>query len=219
MPILVGALAFVLVLLFGLATSDRPIAWIGIAFIAGIIAFAGARELRWFDDEAREQGLDLSSTAPPFVAHEDESIDLGDELLDLLRSASVRANRLLEDTGRLDPFVIYEDQQGNVRVRSVDQSDPERTVERGRIAARSVDPGAPRLVLVWPGVAEFGGRRRSAVIYEAAERRFRDRTLVFVQRRTSRRLVFPAGTAGLPEYAGDAGHSLRFSRALAPDDS
>ncbi len=175
--------------------------------VAAAIAFLNARDWEAYGRDP----FDLPSTAPRVSTTSTESIDLGDELADLLRSAEYRARRSLEDTGKLDPFVMYEDAGGNVRVRAVDASDPERTLQRAREAARAVDPTAPRLVLAVPGIAEIDGRPRRAVIYEAAETGFRERTLSFAQEYRRRRLIFPATLVGDPTYVGAAPHTLRFA--------
>jgi hypothetical protein len=181
--------------------------------VAGAIAFLNARDWEAFGREP----FDLPSTAPKVSSAEPQSLDLGDELADLLKSAMYRARRSLEDTRRLDPFVMYEDAAGNVRIKRVDGSDPERTAARAREVARAVDAGAPRIVLAVPSVAELDGRPRRVVLYEAAERRFRERTLAFVQPYRPARLFLPVSVSDDLLYVGDAAHILRFvDRAPAP---
>jgi hypothetical protein len=186
--------------------------WIvlGLAFVGGVIAFLNARDQEFLGRDG------LSATAPRLVEADRPSIDLGDELADLLTSARQRAGRMLEDRGRLDPFVIYEDAQGSVRIRPVDAPDPDMALARAREGARSIDESAPRVVLVVPGAARIGGRTRRVVVYEAAERRFRDRTLTFIQPYVPRRArIFAAHAEGLPIYVGDGTHALRFSSRAA----
>ena len=60
-------------------------------------------------------------------------------------------------------------------------------------------------------VRRSAAKSRRVVSYEAAERRFRDRTLVFIQPIRDRRLIFPATVEGLPIYVGDGEHTLRFA--------
>jgi hypothetical protein len=74
-----------------------------------------------------------------------------------------------------------------------------------------VDPSAPHLVIAVADRATFRGKDQKVVRYEAAERRFRDRTLVFVQPIRARRLMFPATVEGRPIYVGDGEHTLRFA--------
>lgn len=180
----------------------------GAAIVVGLIMFLNARDWHAFGTDP----WDLPARAPKVDTRDLDSIDLGDELEDLLRSAAFTAGRLIESKGRLDPFVMYEDAAGNVRTRRVDETDPERILPKARELARAVDESAPRVILAAPGFAGIDGKAMRVVIYEAAERRFRERTLAFVQPYQRRHLIFPAELKGVPMFVGDAPHSLRFGR-------
>ena len=197
-------------------------------FGAGIIPLTGAVALASFVQYTRtplrsrmlgRTAVDTSPTAPVLAFQEGLTIDLGEELADLLKTATVRVARQLEDKGRFDPFVMYEDAGGTVRVRQVPPDAVVDELTAARTTARSIDPTAPRLVLAVAAEASIGSsrKREPVVVYEAAERRFRDRTLAFVQRRVPRRIVIPATTKGRPIYVGDAAHTLRFSGPGAAD--
>lgn len=204
-PTRIGLVVAVLALL--LASMLRWDAWlVGVSAVAAAIAFLNARDWEAFG----RAPFDTSSTAPKVSTRESESIDLGDELEDLLRSASHRARRSLEDSGKLEPFVMYENGDGDVRVRRVDGSDPDSALRRAREVARAVDADAPRIILAVAGSALVDGRPTRAVHYEAAERRFRERTLAFVQPYRAGRAKFPTTVKGL-HYVGDAPHTLRFT--------
>lgn len=180
--------------------------WLGFGVVVVLVMFLNARDWsvwgRLVGDEP---------TAAPRIAPHTESIDIGEELVDLLTSAAYRSARMLEDHGVFDPFVMYEDAEGNVRVRSIDAGEPARVLSAAREAARSLDATVPRVVLAVVDLVELDGRRRSAVRYEAAERGFRDRTFAFVQPIRARRLFIPATTEGPPAFVGDGDHALRFA--------
>jgi hypothetical protein len=203
-PFRIGVVVIAATLLLGAVLRDPWV--IGVAAVAGAFAFLNARDWEVFGREP----FDLPSTAPKISTKDSPSIDLGDELADLLRSASYRARRSLEDSRRLEPFVMYEDAAGNVRIRQVDGSDPDRVLARAREAARAVDESAPRIILAVPSVAEIDDRSTRVVMYEAAERRFRERTLAFVQPYRLGRLIFPTAVAEGVIYVGDAPHTLRY---------
>jgi hypothetical protein len=160
---------------------------------------------------------DLPSTAPKLPSADDDapSIDLDDEIEDLLRSAIQLAVRRIEDVGRLEPFVMFEDADGDVRVRKVQVDDPELMLARARTIARQVDPSAPRVVLAVPGRVELKGRTRAAILLEASEYRFRDRTMAFAQLYRPKRFLFAAVAEGRPMYIGESLHLLRFAPASA----
>ncbi len=205
--LLVAAMTLVLAVIFQWES------WlIAAAAVAAAIAFLNARDWEAFG----RAPFDLSSTAPKVSTAESVSIDLGDELDDLLRSASYRARRSLEDTGTLEPFVMYENAAGEVRTRRVDASDPEAALARARESARAVDASAPRIVLAVPGLAEIDGRPTRVVMYEAAERRFRERTLAFVQPYRPGRLKLPTTVQEQLLYVGEAPHTLRFVQRSVP---
>lgn len=158
---------------------------------------------------------DLPSTAPKLIEADVPSFDLEDELADLLRSARHLAIRRLEDDGRLEPFVTFEDAEGEFRVRRVDVGPGADALARGRVIARQVDPSAPRVILVVPGLLELGGRIRPAILFEAGEHRFEARTMAFAQLYRPKRFFFPADATGPAMYLGDTLHSLRFAPAAA----
>ena len=158
---------------------------------------------------------DLPSTAPVVSEVAAPSIDLDDELEDLLRSTLQLASRRIEDTGRLDPFVTFEDGDGEFRVRKVQVDNPEHTLARARTVARQVDPSAPRVILVVPGQVEVGGRVRRAILLEASEYRFRERTMAFAIIYRPKRMFLPASTEGHPMYVGETLPSLRFAPRAA----
>jgi hypothetical protein len=81
-----------------------------------------------------------------------------------------------------------------------------------RETARSVDASAPRVVLSVADTVELEGHARQVVRYEAAERRFHDQTIVFVQPIRPRQLIIPATTVGLPIYFGKSAFLLRSSK-------
>jgi len=196
--LIVGAIALVVGLMLNVG-----IAGLGVLVVIVLVAWLRARDIRAvIGDE---------STSATMFEPSETSIVLGEELLDLLTSARQRSARMLEDHRPLDPFVMYEDREGSVRIRSVELPDPAQALARTREAARSVDPSAPRLVIAVADRARFRGKDQQVVRYEAAERRFRDRTLVFVQPIRHRRLIFPATVDGLPIYVGDGEHTLRFA--------
>jgi hypothetical protein len=195
--LIVGAIALAFGLMLGVGIEG-----LGILFVIVVFAWWRARDIRAVVG-------DESTSATTYEAWE-TSIDLGEELLDLLTSARKRSARLLEDHG-LDPFVMYEDREGSVRIRSVEVPDPARALARARETARSVDPSAPRVVIAVTDRARFRGKDQQVVRFGAAERRFRDRTLVFIQPIRKRRLIFPATLEGLPIYVGDGEHTLRFA--------
>jgi hypothetical protein len=201
----IGLLICAFVAVVGFLSGEM---WVllAIGFVAAAIAFLNARD--W---DIERHPFDLPASAPRVRSGDVESIDLGEELADLLHSVSYTAGRLLEDKGRVEPFVMYEDARGEVRTRRVDTNDPERVLGRAREIARAIDPTAPRVILAVPGTAEIDGRARKVVIYEAAEKHFRDRTLAFVQPYDPRLLIFPARVRGVPIYVGDAPHALRFA--------
>jgi hypothetical protein len=116
---------------------------------------------------------------------------------------------LLEERGGFDPFVMYIDARGDVRIRNVGPGTPEGALPRARDAARALDASASRLVVVTLGRGEIDGRSRPAVRYEAAERRGRDRTLLFVQPYRGKSILSPAHTTSRPIFAGDGPESLR----------
>jgi hypothetical protein len=201
-PVVVGLIVGVFALVVGWMLGVGVVGLVPL-FIIVLLAWQRAR---WMQVAMGDE----STSTRTFEAAE-SSIDLGEELLDLLISARQRAVRLLEDHGRLDPFVMYEDRQGSVRIRPVEGSDPAQALARARESARSVDPSAPRLVVVVADRTNYRGKEQPVVRYEAAERRFQDRTLVFIQPIRVRRLMFPATVEGLPIYVGDGEHTLRFA--------
>jgi hypothetical protein len=158
---------------------------------------------------------DLPSTAPKLVEEAAPSIDLDDELADLLRSARHLAVRRLEDDGRVEPFVMFEDSDGEFHVRKVNVDSGEDGLAHGRTIARQVDPSAPRVVLVVPGLLEFARKTRPAILFEAGEHRFQARTMSFAQLYRPKRLIFPAAAEGRAMYLGEALHSLRFPPSAA----
>lgn len=196
--LIVGAIALVVGWLVGFGAIG-----LALAFFIVLITWSQERRFQTFFRDA-------PTSTRTFEAM-DTSIDVGEELLDLLTSARHRSARLLEDHGRLDPFVMYEDREGSVRIRSVEVPDPAQALARARESARAVDPTAPRLVIAVADRAKVRGKTRNVVRYEAAERRFQDRTLVFIQPIRDRLLIFPATVEGLPIYVGDGEHALRFA--------
>ncbi len=182
--------------------------WIGFGALVIAVMFLNARD--W--TIAGPPRVDESSQAPRIAPYA-EPIDIGEELVDLMWSAAQRSTRILEDRGRLGPFVMYEDAEGNVRVRPVATADGDGALGRAREVARSIDVSAPRVVLAVPDVVELAGRRSKVVRYEGAEHGFRERTYAFVQPIRARRLIFPATTEGPLIYIGDGEHTLRFSAA------
>jgi hypothetical protein len=139
------------------------------------------------------------------------TLDVSDELLDLVKLASQRINRELQSRGRADAIVMYEDHAGDARIRRIEGPQDEMILARARQAARGVDPQASRIVLAVSGSTHINGKRRPVVYYEAAELGFSDRTLAFMQR--YRRKLWPmiAHVQGRPFYIGETSHSLRFS--------
>lgn len=158
---------------------------------------------------------DLPSTAPKVAETPAPSIDLDDELADLLRSARDLAIRRLEHDGRVEPFVMFEDADGEFRVRKVSVDSGADALARGRTVARQVDTSAPRVVLVVPGLLELAGKARPAILFEAGEHRFEARTMAFAQLYRPKRLIFRAGADGPAMYIGEALHSLRFAPPAA----
>jgi len=181
--------------------------WLGFGTLVVLVMFLNERDWTLFGPHERATSTSLR------IAPHTEPIDIGEELIDLLWSAAQRSARLLEDRGRLEAFVMYEDAHGSVRIRPVAETDPDRVLNRARETARSIDASAPRVVLAAADAFELDGRRRRVVRYEAAERQFRDRTYAFAQPIRPRRLIVPPTTEGPLHYLGEAGHSLRFSSA------
>ena len=181
-----------------------------------VAAFANARRRSAFGPVTFARLLPgLTKDTPPtdqWVAPHAEPIDIGEELIDLLKSAMDRTARMLEDQGRLDPFVLHEDADGTVRIRRVGEAGSGGVLALARETARSIDASTPRVVLAVADTVELEGRTRHVVRYEAAERRFHNRTLVFVQPIRPRQLIIPATTVGLPIYVGTSEHLLRSSK-------
>lgn len=204
MPIRVALVGLMIVVLLAWLTGWPG--WIGFGALVIVVVFLNARD--W--TIGGPPRVDESTIAPRIAPHT-EPIDIGEELVDLIWSAAQRSARILEDRGRLEPFVMYEDAQGNVRVRPVDAADGDRVLGRAREAARSIDVSAPRVVLAVTDVENLAGRRRQIVRYEAAERGFRERTFAFAQPIRPRRAIFPSTTEGPLIYLGDGEHSRRFT--------
>ncbi|MDQ3688990.1 MAG: hypothetical protein M3406_02950 [Chloroflexota bacterium] len=176
-----------------------------------LVAWLNARDWSVYERDP----WDLPSTAPKVAEVSAPCMDLDDELGDLLRSARDLATRLLEDDGRLEPFVMFEDGDGEFRVRKVAVDGGADGLARGRAVARQVDPSAPRVVLVVPGVLDFAGKARPSILFEAGEHLFQARTLAFAQLYRPKRLMFPAAAEGRTLYLGEALHSLRFAPSAA----
>jgi hypothetical protein len=180
-----------------------------LAVLGGLIAFLNARDWTAFGPLSG----DLPTRAPVLadVHPEAPGIDLDDELEDLLVSARDHAVRQIEDGKQVEPFVMWQDAQGNVKVRRVTTSDPELAMARAREAARAIDQSSPRVVIGLAGRVRIDGRRGHAILFEVAERGFRERTLGFAQMYRPKQLVFSGQAQGRLLYLGDAAHTLRFS--------
>jgi hypothetical protein len=178
---------------------------VGFAVLAAAITYVRARSMDVFlsDDDAERE---LPAPRLPFVSK--EPLAMSDELADLLRSATEIAGRTLEERGRFDPFVIYEDAGGTLRMRQVAERDARLALTKAREQARAVHPDVPRVVLAVMGEAEIDGRRERAVVYEAAEHHF-DRTPRFAQRYEPRRPMLPGSLKGRPIYVGRSDYRLR----------
>jgi hypothetical protein len=185
-----------------------PVLAVFLGGLTGLFTYLRARGMEIA--RAAEQNAAAPATrAAVIVPPGSMDLDLGEDLGDLLSGAAHRATRLLEDQGGFDPFVMYVDAGGEVRIRNVGPGTPEATLARARDAARALDASASRLVVVSLGRGEIDGRSRPAVRYEAAERRGRDRTLLFVQPYRGKALLSPAHTTSRPIFAGDGTESLR----------
>jgi hypothetical protein len=82
---------------------------------------------------------------------------------------------------------------------------------RARESARAIDQSAPRVVIGLAGGVRINGRRGHAILFEVAERGFRERTLGFAQMYRPKQLIFSGQAQGRLLYLGDAAHTLRFS--------
>ena len=204
----VGALILAPAVVFGSGEYVAP------AFAAAVIVglFAGLSSYRsaLFDEPSPSA---WRKDVPAALASEQTMVqmDLDEELADLIVSASQRAIRILEDGKRLTPFVMFEDASGDVRTRLID-APQDRWLSRARETARGIDSSAPRVVIAVDGQVTDGARwSRAAVLYEAAERTHRPRTLAFIQLYRPRRLIFSGQALTNLVYFGDAAHVLRFT--------
>jgi hypothetical protein len=192
--------------------------WIaGLGPYATFLGLFGAivlyREL--WRDEAFERDQ-FPSHAPMLLLRDRPSLDVSDELADLLRLAKQRVNTGLATQGRFDPFVIYDDRNGSSRMRLVAMGgNPDMVLARARETARAVPSEATRVVLAIMSGAVIDRKRTPVVYYEAAERWHLARTHAFVQRYHRKHLLVPGGVVGLPIYVGEAPHTLRFSASPA----
>ena len=179
---------------------------VGFAVVAAAISYVGAREMDYFLPEP-DAGRESAEPLSPFVTK--EPIAISDELADLLKSATELAGRTLEDRGSFDAFVIYDDAGGTLRMRQIAGSDARPALTKAREQARAVHPDVSRVVLAVMGQAEIDGRRRRAVLYEAAERGSDGRTLRFAQRYEPRRPMLPGSLKGRPIFVGESDYRLR----------
>src|SRR4051794_20871311 len=96
---------------------------------------------------------------PRFITTGGGEPGVGDELLDLVKTAYEHADRSLRHDGHIPAFVMYEEHSGEVHVRELDASDSERAMPRAREVARALDEHIPRLVAVATGWGSIGRRR------------------------------------------------------------
>lgn len=97
--LIVGAIALLVGWMLGVG-----IAGLGILFVIVVVAWWRTRDI--------QAVIGAESTSATTFEASETSIDLGEELLDLFTSARQRSARMLEDHGRLDPFVMYENPEG-----------------------------------------------------------------------------------------------------------
>jgi hypothetical protein len=153
-----------------------------------------------------------TSRAPFVVPDGLPAPDMSEELLDLLRTTRVRADRFIAERGHAMPLIAWHDRSGEPHAKLVDVPKGADPLVRAREMARALDASAPRVVICVPGLGLVGGRAKLCVLYEAAEQGFRDRTVSFRQAYSPRRLIFPGQLRGLMEFAGDSEHTLRFGQ-------
>lgn len=153
----------------------------------------------------------VASRAPFIVPVGMPEPDMSEELVDLLRTTRVRADRFIAERGRPVPFVAWHDRAGEPHAKLVDAPRGAEPLTRARELARSLDASAPRVVLCVPGRGTVAGKSGACVLYEAAERGFRDRTVTLVQAYSPKRIVFGGQLVGKPEFAGEGEHTLRFA--------
>jgi hypothetical protein len=137
--------------------------------------------------------------------------DMSEELVDLLRTTRVRADRFIADLGRPYPFVAWHDRSGEPHAKLIEVPKGGDPMAPARAYASALDASAPRVVVCVPGRGTVDGKSKACVLYEAAERGSLDRTVTFAQAYTPKRLVFGGQLVGRPEFAGDGAHALRFS--------
>jgi hypothetical protein len=214
-PIVIGLIVFGAFV--GLALVLGGNAWLillGIPLALGaFITFHEERAYGWRDPPTHRP-----REAPTWAA-DAPAMDVDEELADLVVSTARHAVRKIEDTGSVKPFVMYQDADGDVRVRQVPEAAPPYWLPRARETARAIGASVPMVVLaVAAWITDERGRRSPAVYLEAAERGYRERTIAFAQRYRPKRGLRPASAVGQVVYLGDAAHTLRFKVELGAAD-
>lgn len=175
------------------------------AVIAGVIGLTNQREWSYVVGD-----WDRPSSAPRPVA-EAPHIDLDDELADLLISARQLAGRRLVDDRRFVGFVMYEAEDGDVKVRDIRVEHRGSAESHARDVARALDPTVRRVVTAVTTRIDFGRGVRPAVLFEAGQAWPRPRTTRFVQPYRPSRGPMRAVESGGLLYIGDGDHLLRFA--------
>lgn len=183
----------------------HPLILLPLAFLVAGIGYLNA----WETDDFRRA---YESSGPVAVDDGPDAprMDVTEELLDLVRSATQLAVRRLEDEGApLGPFVLLEDGHGSVRIRRLSVERWEDGGARAREAARALGPATERVVAVYEDwVTLPRSRRQTAIVMEAAERGWRPRTVRFAQPYRRKGFLRPVSTIDRLRFLGEAPHTL-----------